>query len=305
MASGSKVGSFPRLLRAQFTPIMIAPVVLGTAVAWSSERAFVPGLFLLALAGAVSLHLAANGIDDVYDYINGADQVSERMFPPDAPSWKPIPRGMLTVGEAFKVSYFFYGLSLLIGAALSLLVGWYALAIAAPGILLSYFYTAPPLRLDYRGLGLGELSILFSFGPIPALGAYYVMAGHLATLPVLVALPSGLLTTSILISHDIIYYDAYKAAGKRSITVVLGRSKAATLSASLSVLGYALLPVMVAVGLVPTSGLVAFAALPLLLRSAGLRRNGNGPEEYGARTMAAFLDSTVFTLLLAAGFLIG
>ena len=59
-------------------------------------------------------------------------------------------------------------------------VGWIALAIAIPGILLSYFYVAPPLKLDYRGLGLGELSIFFSFGPIPALGAFYVLTGGLS-----------------------------------------------------------------------------------------------------------------------------
>ncbi len=292
-------------MRVQFTPIMMAPVILGTAVAWHVAGAFVPGLFLLALVGSVSLHLAANAIDDVYDYINGTDKISERMFPPEAPGWKPVARGMISLGQAFRVSYALYGISLLIGVLLSLLVGWYALAIALPGILLSYFYTAPPLRLDYRGLGLGELSILLSFGPIPALGVYYVMTGQVSALPFLVAVPSGLLTTGILISHDLIYYDAYAEAGKRSLAIVLGRSRATVLSSVLPVLAYALLFLLVAAHLAPAFCMLAVLSLPLFARFADFRGRELSPPQYGARTTLVFVHSTVFTLLAALGFLLG
>ncbi|MBI3840414.1 MAG: prenyltransferase [Thaumarchaeota archaeon] len=302
---GEKVRLIPRLVRAQFTPIMIAPVVLGAALAWHVDGAFSPSLFLLVALGAVCLHLAANAIDDVYDYVNGTDAVAEKMFPPDAPGWKPIPRGSLTLGDAFKVSYMLYGASLAIGAALSFVVGWYALAIALPGIILSYFYTAPPLRLDYRGLGLGELSILLGFGPIPALGAYYVMAGHLSALPVLVAVPTGLMTVSVLISHDQIFYDVYLQSGKRSLTVVLGRRRASILLTLLGAAAYLMVAAMVAVQIAPTLGLLALGGLPLFFKLADLRGAVRTPPEYGRRTSLAFLQSTIFTGLLAAGLVLG
>jgi 1,4-dihydroxy-2-naphthoate octaprenyltransferase len=262
-------------------------------------------LFLLALAGSVSLHLAANGIDDVYDYINGTDKVSERVFPPDAPGWKPIPRGIVSVGDASRVSYLLYGVSLTIGAFLSVTVGWYALLISVPGFLLSYFYTAPPLRLDYRGLGLGEISIFLSFGPIPVLGVYYVMAGQLAVAPLILGIPSGLLTAAILVSHDLIYLDVYKESGKRSIAVVLGRKRAALLATAMSVMAYAMVAILVAARAVPITGLLAFVVLPLLLKFSDFKGKELNPPEYGARTIIAFLDSTLFTLLLAAGILLG
>lgn len=299
-----KLATLPRLLRIQFTPVMIGPVLLGAALAWHVAKAFTPGLLVLVLAGAVCLHMAANGIDDVYDYVLGTDAVSEKMFPPDAPGWKPIPRGIFSQSDAALVSFALYGASLAIGLTLSVLVGWYAIAIAAPGILLSYFYTAPPLRLDYRGLGLGELSIFFSFGPIPALGAYYVMTGQVAYLPVLVSVPAGLLTTSVLVTHDLIYFDAYLQSGKRSITVVLGRRKAATLATTLSVLAYLVLLGLIAVGMVPITGLIAFAALPFLIKTADVGRRELSPPEYGKRAQLAFLDSSVFCLLLTAGILL-
>lgn len=295
-------GLLPRLLRVQFTPIMIAPIVLGAAVAWHSARVFAPFLFFLALIGSVCLHLAANAIDDVYDFILGTDRVSARMFPPEAPGWKPLARGVMSVGQAMRVSYALYAISFLIGFILSYLVGWYALAIAIPGILLSYFYTAPPLRLDYRGLGLGELSIMFSFGPIPALGVYYVMTGQVSVLPFLLAIPSGILTTGILVSHDLIFHDAYKESGKNTLVVLLGKKKGLLLTTLLPLLAYALLLTFVATGLAPLPALLSFAALPLYAKFAEFRGREMSPPQYGTRTMIVFLHSTLFTLLMAAGF---
>jgi 1,4-dihydroxy-2-naphthoate polyprenyltransferase len=300
-----KLGFLPRLLRVQFTPVMIAPVTLGAAAAWHYAGAFSLPLFALVLAGSVSLHLAANGIDDVYDYVNGTDKITERIFPPDAPGWKPIARGMLSVADAYRVSYLFYGVSIAIGLFLSLVVGWYALAIAIPGILLSYFYTAPPLRLDYRGLGLGELSILFSFGPIPALGAYYVMARQVSAVPLLIAVPTGMLTVALLVCHDQIYFDVYREAGKKSLAVVLGKRGASLLSTALSGGAYVLFGALVLLGVLPPYSLLAVAALPFFFKMAHLGRNELPPPGYGSRTTFAFLDSTAFTLLLALGLLFG
>ena len=108
------------------------------------------------LLGSVSLLLAANGIDDVYDQLNGVDATADRLFPKEFPGWKPITRGVISVRDGFVISGLFYALSVAIGLYLSVVVGWLAIGIALPGILLSYFYTAPPLKLDYRGLGSGS-----------------------------------------------------------------------------------------------------------------------------------------------------
>jgi 1,4-dihydroxy-2-naphthoate octaprenyltransferase len=294
-----------RFVRLQFAPVMVSPVVLGAAIAWHQARSFDPVLFVLALLGSVSLLLAANGIDDVYDQLNGVDATVDRLFPKEFPGWKPITRGVISIRDGFAISGAFYGLSIAIGLYLSWVVGWLAIGIAIPGILLSYFYTAPPLKLDYRGLGLGELSILLSFGPIPCLGAYYVLTRSLTAAAAVIPVSAGLLTVNILLMHDLIFYEPYRQAGKRSLAVVLGARKTQALVMGFAVIAYLIVMASFLAGWTPLGGLLCLVALPLLLWSRGGGAPGQPPPQLlGTRTMRTFFHSVAFTLLLAAGFLL-
>jgi 1,4-dihydroxy-2-naphthoate octaprenyltransferase len=282
---------------------MVAPVALGGATAYYVTKAFDPFLFSLSLIGAVLLHLAANAIDDVYDFASGVDAIAERVFPKDAPGWKPVARGLVTLREGLVVSAVLYGASILIGVYLSFVVGWLVLGIALPGILLSVAYTVPPLKLDYRGLGLGELSILLSFGPLPALGTYFVLTRSLSVFPVLAGIPSGLLTTGILISHDMIFQEVYIEAKKLSLEAVLGRKLATQVFSVTGVLAYVVVFALIAAGFLPWYSLAVLLALPVFLTVADFKGVERPPPAYGPRTIRAFLHSVLFTALLAASLL--
>lgn len=301
---GERLGVFFRFTRVQFLPVVFAPLVVGTAAAWFLARSINPLLLLLLFLGSASLLIASNSIDDVYDYLNGVDQAAERIFPKTFPGWKPIPRGLMSVGQGFAISFAFYFVSLSIGIYLAFAVGWIALAIAIPGVLLSYFYVAPPLKLDYRGLGLGELSIFFSFGPIPALGAFYVLTGSLSALAVLASVPCGMLTVDVLLTHDMIFYDTYKEAGKRSLTVVLGRVRAEWLSFALGAAAYGFALALVAVGILPLTCVLVLLSLPIFLRQGIPTGAERSPPEYGLRAQSLFIHSVVFSVLLAIGLFI-
>jgi 1,4-dihydroxy-2-naphthoate octaprenyltransferase len=296
---------FVRFVRLQFTPAIIMPVLLGGAAAWLTDKAFVPLFLLIALGGAVSIHIAANAIDDVYDFANGVDSISDRMFPREAPGWKPIPRGLMTPREGQSVAFVFYALSVLAGAYLSIAVGWLALGIAVPGMVLSWMYTSPLFKLSYRGLALGEISVLFSFGPIPALGTYYVLTRHLSAVPLIVSIPSGILTTCVLISHDLMFYEPYKASGKISLAVRTGRRLTAKLLTWASVAAYLIVASSVIDRIIPPTALLVMLALPLTVKLADFRGDKErSVPEYGSRTILVFIQSILFTGLLALGLLL-
>jgi 1,4-dihydroxy-2-naphthoate polyprenyltransferase len=295
------VGVFLRLTRLQFIPLIIVPAILGTTLAYRFDHVFNPLYLGLTLCGVTLLHLGANAIDDCYDYENGVDEIANSIFPKDFGGWKPLPRGLITLRKAKIVSYALFAGSLVFAAFFWLVVGVWSLILGAMGILLAIVYTAPPLKLDYRGYALGEMSILLAFGPIPVLGSFYVQTGMLSLLPILVSIPVGLLTVTILIDHDLIFYEVYSTAKKFSLATVLGRAKSLRASLSMTLFSYLFVLILVAFRVLPVwSFLAPVGSALIMLRKAGtFRKPGATPPEYVPFTVNGMLANWCFSLLLA------
>src|SRR5947209_6298390 len=67
--------------RARTLPVMLAPVLIGAVLAWQQGSHFQWGFFILTLLGALSAHLGANVVNDVFDFAEGADQAAQQMVP--------------------------------------------------------------------------------------------------------------------------------------------------------------------------------------------------------------------------------
>lgn len=290
-----------RLTRIRFLPLIILPSAVGTALAYRFAGSFNIGYFLLVMLGVALLHLGANAIDDCYDYQNGVDKIANSVFPADFGGWKPLPRGLISLSKAKLVSALLFTGSLLISIYFALVIGYWSVFLAFSGILLAIFYTAPPLKLDYRGIGLGEIAILFAFGPIPVLGSYFVQTGSLSFPVFLVSLAVGLMTVTILIDHDMIFYEVYRKARKFSIGAVLGRKKALQSSLFLTVLAYCTIVGLVVIRVLPLLSLVGpiGSALILSRKSETYIRAKEDPGYYVPFTANALLSDWIFSLLLA------
>jgi len=270
------------------------------------DRAFNVLTFGLVVLGSITAHLAANTIDDAYDYTSGVDVVSNSMFPPDFGGWKPLPRGFITFGHAKLVAYLFFSVTILVGLYLTLVAGPLLLLLGAVGIFFAYFHVAPPLRLGYRGLGLSEIGIFLSFGVLPVIGSFYVQSSYVSTLSLITGMPLGLLTTSVLINHDQIFYDPYVKAGKRSFTVTVGRKPAMTTALILTLFSYAIVLAAALGKLIPMTTLLVFLTLPLFIMQTKLYTTpAQSPLHYVKLTQATFALSIIFGVLLALGLAVG
>src|SRR6516165_5861014 len=76
----NSVQLFLQVTRARTLPVMAAPVIIGSALAWQQGTPFQWGLFILALLGALAAHLGANVINDVFDFSAGADQAAQAIM---------------------------------------------------------------------------------------------------------------------------------------------------------------------------------------------------------------------------------
>ena len=209
--------------RARTLPVMLAPVVIGAALAWQEGAAFSWGLFLLTLVGALAAHLAANVTNDVFDFGEGTDQEAQKLVAEGttlATGSQALMSGKYSLKAYRGLAIGLFALALVCGLILTVFRPW-SIAFGVAGFLLAFFYVAPPLRLAYIGRGLGEVDILISFGILPLVGAYYVQAGQVTPNALLVSLPIGLYTTAVLYFHHFLHWRADAAVGKITPVVAL------------------------------------------------------------------------------------
>lgn len=126
---------------------------------------------------------------------------------------------------------------------------------------LSWFYSAPPVRLHSRGLGEAATAVIVP-GLTPLTG-YYLQTGTLAPLPLLVIVPLVALQFAMLLTIEFPDAQGDRAVGKRTLLVRLGERRAALLHNLILAAAYGLLPVLVAAGLPALAALLALSTLPL------------------------------------------
>src|SRR5690349_14532053 len=73
----NKVQLFLQVTRARTLPVMAAPVIIGSVLAWQQGTPFLWGFFVLAFIGAMAAHLGANVINDLFDFGAGTDQAAQ------------------------------------------------------------------------------------------------------------------------------------------------------------------------------------------------------------------------------------
>lgn len=219
---------FLEVTRARTLPVMAAPVIIGSVLAWQQGAPFQWGLFVLALVGALAAHLGANVINDIFDFGAGADQAAQAIMPQGntvATGSQFLLNGRLSINAYRRLAAACFAAALLCGIILSFFRPW-ALAFGVIGFLLAFFYVAPPLRLAYIGRGIGELDILISFGILPLVGSFYVQTGTVTSTALLASLPIGLYTMAVLYFHHFLHWRADKAVGKITPVVALGEKDA-------------------------------------------------------------------------------
>jgi 1,4-dihydroxy-2-naphthoate octaprenyltransferase len=287
---------FLRATRLPFLSATLIPVLLGIAVA-AHQGSFDVVKAVLTVVAAAAVHLGLNVSNDVFDDVLGADRLNYTPTPYSGGS-RVIQYGLLTRGEMATLSAALYGVAIAIGL---LLVAWTRsaelLAIGVVGVLLGLGYTAPPLKLVYRGLG--EIAVALGFGPVMLLGAYVVQTGRIGLEPVVASLPVAILVALILYVNEIPDRPADAAAGKRTLVVRWTPGAVRTGYLVAAAAAFALIVVGVALRVLPMPTLIALLALPLAFRVY----RGIG-ESSNAYALMPVLATNIKLHLVAGGLLL-
>ena len=207
-------------------PQSLMPAVLAVCMASQKDGFSVFG-GILAVLGVGAGHLSANLLDDYFDYkVKKTDfrkQLEHQGMRARIAKCTYLTSGETTLRQLLIACFIFGAITLVIGLALYWFRDRNILILAVITGVLCVFYSGPPLRLSYRGLG--EIVIGIVFGPMLMTGVFYAACGVFDRSVLFVSVPVGLLVANIVYSHAIMDYEPDMMVGKMTFAVLLKNKK--------------------------------------------------------------------------------
>ena len=238
---------------------MMLAVQLGTGVVAPFDA-------VLVVVGLLLAHASNNMVNDYFDTLHGVDTAD---YPRASYAPHPLMHGLVSKPGLIAAIFLCYLADLMIAGWFAQKIGviiWYFVLV---GFAISVLYVAKPLRL--KSLGLGEIGIFLVWGPLMVGGAFWALAGNVATeaqlqQAMLVSVPYGLTVMAVVMGKHMDKHDDDSRKRIHTLPVLLGLAGAARLT---QLLIWAFFPICFWLALPADGPLVGggghpFMALPLL-----------------------------------------
>ena len=204
------LGARPRTLPAAIVPVAVgtgAAAALGDVVWWRAAAALVVSL---------AIQVGTNYANDHADGVRGTDDV--RVGP-----MRLVASGAASATAVKRAALVSFAVAAVPGLALAAAVGWELVLVGAASFAAGWFYTGG--RRPYGYAGLGEIFVFVFFGLVATVGSAYVHTEAVTALPVVAAVPVGLLATALLVVNNLRDVDTDAVAGKRTLAVRIGEER--------------------------------------------------------------------------------
>ncbi len=277
------------------------PMAVGGALAFGLENTFNLYWFLVSMFGIFLIEIGKNAINEYIDYQSGVDLfVTPDKRTPFSGGKKAIVDGKLTLKQTAVIAV----VTMLGGCLTGLYIVFFrepsVIWIGMAGVFMAVFYSLPPLKLCYRGVG--ELTVGFTFGPLILLGTFLVQVGTIYSEVVLASLPIGFIIANVLWINQYPDVEADERGKKYNLVVRLGKKRGLIVYVLLYAAAYFSLLVL---ALVSSNlfWLLPFLGIPLVVRSirVAYRSYNHVPRlvEANAKTVQAY-QLTGATMTVAA-----
>ncbi len=288
------------ILRIDLALALTIPALFGAVCAWWQTGQSLGISFAFLIASVFVTALGYLALATYYDFrqsqTHDARPASDL---PDTP-FAYLNDGILQPGLLANVGWLLVMIGVFCVFWLALLSGWPVIFFSALGVLLLVAALVPPVRYAYRGWGIGELGVAISFGILPLLGSYYVVSQSLSWVPVLSGLPLALFILLMLVAQNLATWRRDWLIGKRTLVVILGRSRALDFGVILTVSAYIVVLLATVVARMPLPYLVSLATSPLVMGVFGEIKRDNVTPEDGYRLRNAAAKAAIWTGILAS-----
>ena len=284
----------------------VVPAVFGGLLAYALRgRAGIPAFrfdgiaFAVTIVGCVAIHAAANLVNDFFDHRSGLDR------PDNFGAVNVLVRKLMAPVHVSIEAAGAFAVAALCGVFLTLRAGeakWPLVGLIVFGALSAYLYTAPPLSLKNRGIG--DVQVMLSFATLMVFGAFYVQAHTLTWIPLIDAIPIGLLVVDILHVNNLRDLPADRAAGITTVAIALGDGGAKRLHHGYVVAAYATTIGLVLAGFLPIWVLLVLLSFPASVALGRAVESIRAPDVDPLIVVRAARFHALFGMLTIAGLLV-
>jgi 1,4-dihydroxy-2-naphthoate octaprenyltransferase len=237
------LGARPRTLPAAIAPVVVASALAGTDFNWFRAA--------LAFKVAVWLQIGVNYANDYSDGIKGTDD--DRVGP-----IRLVASGIATSKSVKHAAFISFAISSIAGVWLSLLTSPWLILVGIISIAAAWGYTGGKNPYGYKGLG--EISVFLFFGVIATVGTFYVQTETVTSLSFIVSIPMGALSCAILAVNNLRDRPKDELAGKLTVAVRIGDTKARYMYVALLVIAH-----LAAIATLIPTALLTLLLLPMSL----------------------------------------
>lgn len=278
------VKSWISAFRLRTLPLATASIAIGSFLA-AAENAFQWRVAILCLVTAVLLQILSNLANDYGDTVHGADS-AERLGPDRA-----VQTGVITRGQIKYALLIFVALCLVAGYLLirneHLIFHLSGLAAIAAAVA----YTLGPRPYGYAGFG--DFFVFIFFGVVGVFGSYYLHTHQVNWQILMPAAACGLFCVGVLNINNIRDIDADKLAGKNTIPVRFGETKAKVYHWILLISALGITLIFILANLRSAWQFLFLLTVPFILKNAiGISL------QTGAASLDPYLKQMVITTLL-------
>jgi 1,4-dihydroxy-2-naphthoate octaprenyltransferase len=226
------LGDWIGAARLRTLPLAVTPVVIGTGAAVFAGDLFHWVIALACLVVAVALQIGVNFANDYSDGVRGTDDF--RVGPA-----RLTASGRVKPKTVLVVALVFFGLAALAGLAVVIRTQqWWMLAVGAACVVAAWFYTGGKRPYGYNALG--EVFVFVFFGLVATLGTTWVQVFALPQEAWFGGVAAGFIAVAVLLANNLRDIDQDREAGKRTLTVLIGRRATQVLYTALILLPFAI-----------------------------------------------------------------
>jgi len=290
------LSSWFRVIRVKFLLASVIAVCLGLAINWWQNQTMDITYGILTFVGVLALHASVDLLNDYWDFKRHIDTKTQRTK--FSGGTGVLPEGLLKPNDVYKAGMIFLIIGSVVGGYFIFEKGITIAIILAFAIISIYFYSTRIVDS-----GLGEIFVAIK-GIMIVLGTFFVQTSHITAEPVLGGIVVGVLSSLVLFVNSFPDFDADKAGGRKTLVIILGKKKAASVVWIFPIVAYGIIISGTLTHVLPILSLITLLTIPLLMKSGlSLKQNFDDLDKI-VPTMGAFVSySRITGLLLVLSFL--